>query len=220
MIAERLCRRPYQWRLLHHDVPDPPAQHGRLPIGDLGHRPVVGRPPDGGQASAAVLRAGRRHQSRGRTRRQAGRFPGRVHLQSRSGEACIHFAGVDPAQRGSGLGRLLYEAFFAAAQARGCVLVRAVTSRTTAARPRSASGRVSRSSPATHRLTGSRFPPAMTATAATGFASSEACVVLDLLLTPQCPGDSCGGPEHPFRCGRNDKSCRKNCRAITADIAW
>ena len=48
--------------------------------------------------------------------------------QSRPGEAYIHFAGVDPAQRGSGLGRLLYETFFQAAQARGCVLVRAVTS--------------------------------------------------------------------------------------------
>ena len=48
--------------------------------------------------------------------------------QSRPGEAYIHFVGVDPAQRGSGLGRLLYEAFFKAAEARGCVLVRAVTS--------------------------------------------------------------------------------------------
>ena len=35
---------------------------------------------------------------------------------------------MDPAERGSGLGRLLYEAFFAAAEARGCVLVRAITS--------------------------------------------------------------------------------------------
>ncbi len=48
--------------------------------------------------------------------------------QSRPGEAYIHFVGVDPAERGSGLGRLLYEAYFAAAQARGCVLVRAITS--------------------------------------------------------------------------------------------
>jgi GNAT superfamily N-acetyltransferase len=48
--------------------------------------------------------------------------------QSRPGEAYIHFVGVDPAQRGRGLGRLLYEAFFTAAKARGCVLVRAVTS--------------------------------------------------------------------------------------------
>jgi predicted GNAT superfamily acetyltransferase len=48
--------------------------------------------------------------------------------QSRTGEAYVHFVGVDPAQRGRGLGRLLYEAFFRAAQARGCVLVRAVTS--------------------------------------------------------------------------------------------
>jgi GNAT superfamily N-acetyltransferase len=35
---------------------------------------------------------------------------------------------VDPAERGGGLGRLLYEAFFRAAEARGCSLVRAVTS--------------------------------------------------------------------------------------------
>src|SRR6201990_1606466 len=48
--------------------------------------------------------------------------------QSRPGEAYIHFVGVDPAQRGNGLGRLLYEAFFEAAGARGAVLVRAVTS--------------------------------------------------------------------------------------------
>ena len=38
--------------------------------------------------------------------------------QSRSGEAYIHFVGVDPAERGSGLGRLLYQAFFQAAEAR------------------------------------------------------------------------------------------------------
>jgi ribosomal protein S18 acetylase RimI-like enzyme len=49
--------------------------------------------------------------------------------QSRPGEAYIHFVGVDPAERGSGLGRRLYEAFFQIAEARGCVLVRAVTSR-------------------------------------------------------------------------------------------
>ena len=48
--------------------------------------------------------------------------------QSRPGEAYIHFVGVDPAERGGGLGRLLYEAFFRAAEARGCILVRAVTS--------------------------------------------------------------------------------------------
>src|SRR5579872_6325275 len=48
--------------------------------------------------------------------------------QSRPGEAYIHFVGVDPAERGTGLGRLLYEAFFQNAMARGCVLVRAVTS--------------------------------------------------------------------------------------------
>ena len=48
--------------------------------------------------------------------------------QSRPGEAYIHFVGVDPAERGEGLGRLLYETFFRAAGARGCILVRAVTS--------------------------------------------------------------------------------------------
>jgi predicted GNAT superfamily acetyltransferase len=48
--------------------------------------------------------------------------------QSRSGEAYIHFVGVDPAERGTGLGRLLYQEFFRAAEARGCVLVRAITS--------------------------------------------------------------------------------------------
>jgi predicted GNAT superfamily acetyltransferase len=47
--------------------------------------------------------------------------------QSRPGEAYIHFVGIRPADRGSGLGRQLYERFFAAARARGCGLVRAVT---------------------------------------------------------------------------------------------
>ena len=41
-------------------------------------------------------------------------------------EAYIHFVGVDPAQRGSGVGRLLYERFFAAVAPR--TIVRAVTS--------------------------------------------------------------------------------------------
>jgi ribosomal protein S18 acetylase RimI-like enzyme len=40
--------------------------------------------------------------------------------QSRPGEAYIHFVGIRPADRGSGLGRQLYERFFAAARARGC----------------------------------------------------------------------------------------------------
>ena len=47
--------------------------------------------------------------------------------QSRPGEAYIHFVGVHPAERGRGLGRQLYQRFFAAAQARGATLVRAVT---------------------------------------------------------------------------------------------
>ena len=41
-------------------------------------------------------------------------------------EAYIHFVGVDPAQRGSGLGRELYERFFEAVEPR--TVVRAVTS--------------------------------------------------------------------------------------------
>jgi predicted GNAT superfamily acetyltransferase len=48
--------------------------------------------------------------------------------QSRPGEAYIHFVGVRPDQRGSGLGRELYERFFAATRARGCGLVRSITS--------------------------------------------------------------------------------------------
>lgn len=48
--------------------------------------------------------------------------------QSRPAEAYIHFAGVHPAERSRGLGRQLYERFFVVVQARGCVLVRAVTS--------------------------------------------------------------------------------------------
>jgi GNAT superfamily N-acetyltransferase len=46
---------------------------------------------------------------------------------SRRGEAYIHFVGAHPAQRGQGLGRRLYEAFFEAVAARGCTIVRAVT---------------------------------------------------------------------------------------------
>src|SRR4051812_47483606 len=41
-------------------------------------------------------------------------------------ESYIHFVGVSPAQRGSGLGRTLYERFFAAVAPR--TIVRAVTS--------------------------------------------------------------------------------------------
>lgn len=47
--------------------------------------------------------------------------------QSRPAEAYIHFVGVHPGERGRGLGRRLYEHFFAAVRARGCDRVRAVT---------------------------------------------------------------------------------------------
>lgn len=42
--------------------------------------------------------------------------------------AYVHFIGVAPAERGSGLGRELYERFFAAARAHGRTVVRCVTS--------------------------------------------------------------------------------------------
>jgi ribosomal protein S18 acetylase RimI-like enzyme len=48
--------------------------------------------------------------------------------QTADDEAYVHFIGVDPSQRGSGLGRLLYESFFAAAREHGRTVVRAVTS--------------------------------------------------------------------------------------------
>jgi ribosomal protein S18 acetylase RimI-like enzyme len=49
-------------------------------------------------------------------------------LSSRPDEAYVHFLGVDPARRGEGLGRALYERFFALARAAGRTRVRAITS--------------------------------------------------------------------------------------------
>jgi ribosomal protein S18 acetylase RimI-like enzyme len=46
--------------------------------------------------------------------------------QTYEDEAYVHFVGVDPARRGTGLGRQLYERFFAAVAPRS--VVRAVTS--------------------------------------------------------------------------------------------
>jgi ribosomal protein S18 acetylase RimI-like enzyme len=46
--------------------------------------------------------------------------------QTHDDEAYVHFVGVDPARRGSGLGRELYQRFFAAVSRRATV--RAVTS--------------------------------------------------------------------------------------------
>lgn len=48
--------------------------------------------------------------------------------QSRPGESYIHFVGVAPSQRGSGLGRELYRRFFAIAAERGATRVGCVTS--------------------------------------------------------------------------------------------
>jgi GNAT superfamily N-acetyltransferase len=43
-------------------------------------------------------------------------------------QAYVHFLGVHPARRGEGLGRLLYERFFATAASLGCRTVQCVTS--------------------------------------------------------------------------------------------
>jgi ribosomal protein S18 acetylase RimI-like enzyme len=48
--------------------------------------------------------------------------------QTRPDEAYIHFAGVSPDHRGRGVGRLLYERFFAVARERSRTVVRCVTS--------------------------------------------------------------------------------------------
>lgn len=48
--------------------------------------------------------------------------------QSDRSEAYVHFVGVAPAQRGSGLGRALYERFVEAVRTHGCTTVRCVTS--------------------------------------------------------------------------------------------
>lgn len=47
---------------------------------------------------------------------------------SRPAESYIHFVGVDPAERGKGLGAALYERFFAYSRANGREVVRAITS--------------------------------------------------------------------------------------------
>jgi ribosomal protein S18 acetylase RimI-like enzyme len=48
--------------------------------------------------------------------------------QSSTDEAYIHFVGVRPDRRGTGLARELYDRFFAVARAHGRTLVRCVTS--------------------------------------------------------------------------------------------
>ncbi|TML72114.1 MAG: GNAT family N-acetyltransferase [Actinobacteria bacterium] len=48
--------------------------------------------------------------------------------QTSDDEAYVHFVGVAPDQRGTGLGRDLYERFFTTAQEHGRTLVRCVTS--------------------------------------------------------------------------------------------
>ena len=48
--------------------------------------------------------------------------------QTHADEAYVHFVGVAPEQRGSGLGRRLYEEFFEAVRGEGRTVVRCVTS--------------------------------------------------------------------------------------------
>lgn len=48
--------------------------------------------------------------------------------QTNPDEAYVHFVGVAPEQRGSGVGRQLYERFFETMRAHGCTTVRCVTS--------------------------------------------------------------------------------------------
>ena len=48
--------------------------------------------------------------------------------QAHADEAYVHFVGVAPAHRGSGLGRRLYEEFFEAVRGEGRTVVRCVTS--------------------------------------------------------------------------------------------
>ena len=43
-------------------------------------------------------------------------------------QAYIHFVGVDPRERGTGLARSMYESFFERMRAEGCTVVHAVTS--------------------------------------------------------------------------------------------
>jgi predicted GNAT superfamily acetyltransferase len=50
------------------------------------------------------------------------------HSQSDADEAYVHFVGVAPERRGEGLGRRLYERFFADALSAGRTVVRCVTS--------------------------------------------------------------------------------------------
>jgi ribosomal protein S18 acetylase RimI-like enzyme len=45
----------------------------------------------------------------------------------RPDEAYIHFVGVDPGERGTGLARSMYESFFERMRAEGCTVVHAVT---------------------------------------------------------------------------------------------
>ncbi|GAA4964990.1 GNAT family N-acetyltransferase [Yinghuangia aomiensis] len=67
--------------------------------------------------------------------------------QDRADEAYIHFVGVDPEWQGSGVGRAMYERFFAAVRTAGRTRVRCLT------------GPANRASVAYHRRLGFRVEP-------------------------------------------------------------
>ena len=69
-------------------------------------------------------------------------------------EAYIHFVGVAPEERGSGLGRELYERFFDIVREHGCTIVRCVTSLRTRTRSRSTPRWASRSTVSPRTTTG------------------------------------------------------------------
>ena len=107
--------------------------------------------------------------------------------QAQPEEAYVHFVGVSPAERGTGLGRELYERFFAVARRRGRIRVSCVTSPRTRARSRST--RRSGSSPRPRS-------PATTARARTGSSSRIRCNRLggrgEALRRASSRGASCG----------------------------
>jgi ribosomal protein S18 acetylase RimI-like enzyme len=74
--------------------------------------------------------------------------------QSYPREAYIHFVGVSPEHRSLGVGRMLYERFFAAAREAGRSTVRAVTSPATPAPSHSTASSASRSSGSPRTTTG------------------------------------------------------------------
>ena len=91
---------------------------------------MVGRPRDGAHAPASCSSStSRARASSPRTRTaSSSRFLIGFLSQSDADEAYIHFVGVAPEHRGSGIGRALYERFFTEVAEHGRSVVRCVTS--------------------------------------------------------------------------------------------